>query len=578
MTDTNTFLIIAGILLLTGIIAGSLTARIGFPFLLLFLAVGMLAGEDGVGGILFDDYELAFLVGSASLAVILLDGGMRTKVSTFRSALWSSTTLATLGVVLTAGSVGMFAAWLLNIPWQLGLLLGAIVGSTDAAAVFNVLRNSGIQLNERVGGTLEIESGANDPMAILLVIVLVQMSVDVTQTATTLEFALLFLQQFGLGALGGLVGGVILSHLLSRLVLSSGLFALLILAFGMVFFAGTNLLGGSGFLAIYLLGLKVGNAQSKLSESVSQVMDGLAWLAQAGMFLILGLLVTPTQVLDNLLVSIAIAFFLIFFARPLAVLICLTPFRFRWKERLFIGWVGLRGAVPIVLALYPVMAGIEGARDIFNVTFVIVLVSLLVQGATVAPMARLLKVIIPPVPAPRHSFSLINRADHSLHVAEFVVEEGSPVHAANFNPIQSWHSYPKWVAQVRNNQWLPVEKNTQIEVGDHIWLLMRTDNMDDAALSFTRQDQQSQLAMSNFFGEFIIYPDAAISDLALAYGVNLEETGTVETLLKVRLGKHPVVGDRIKVGSLRLTIRRMEGDHIVLIGLKVTSGAPPLSI
>jgi cell volume regulation protein A len=184
-------------------------------------------------------------------------------------------------------------------------------------------------------------------------------------------------------------------------------------------------------------------------------------------------------------------------------------------------------------------------------------------------MARWVKVGIPHAPAPRHIYSLINKLDHSLEVAEFVVEEGSPVHAANFNPIQSWHSYPKWVAQVRNKKWLPVEKNTKIEVGDHIWLMMRTDDIDDAALSFAHQDQQSQLAMSNFFGEFIINPDASITELAFVYGVKIDETGTVEELLKARLGKHPVVGDRIKVGALRLTIRRTEGDSIVMIGLKV---------
>lgn len=571
MTDTNTFLIVAGLLLLTGIIAGSLTARIGFPFLLLFLAVGMLAGEDGIGGILFDDFELAFLVGSASLAVILLDGGMRTKVSTFRSALWPSTTLATLGVILTAGSVGAFAVWLMDIPWQFGLLLGSIVGSTDAAAVFNVLRNSGIKLNERVGGTLEIESGANDPMAILLVIVLVQLSVDAAQVTSFFSFTLLFLQQFGFGAIGGLMGGYLLSALLSRINLGDGLFGLLILAFGMVVFAGTNLLGGSGFLAIYLLGLKVGNAKNKPSESVSQVMDGLAWLAQAGMFLILGLLVTPSDIIDNLAISIAIACFLIFLARPLAVMICLIPFRFRWQERFFISWVGLRGAVPIVLALYPVMAGLEGALELFDITFVIVLVSLLVQGATVAPAARWLKVIIPHVPGPKHSYPLINRSDHSLEVAEFVVEDGSPVHAANFNPTQSWHHYPKWIAHIRDEQSLSVENSTQIEAGDHIWLLMRTDDIDDAALSFTRQNRHSRLAMSNFFGEFVINPDASLADLAFVYGVTVSGEGTIEELLKARLGKHPVVGDRIKVGALRFTVRRMEGDHIVLIGLKVQS-------
>lgn len=569
MTDTNTFLMIASLLLLIGIIAGSLTARIGFPFLLLFLFVGMAAGEDGLGGILFDNFELAFLVGSAALAVILLDGGLRTKASTFRSALWPSTVLATIGVVITAGSVGVCATWLLDIPWQYGLLLGAIVGSTDAAAVFNVLRNSGIKLNDRVGGTLEIESGANDPMAILLVIILVQLSVDASQTTSFYSFVLLFMQQFGFGAIFGLSGGYLLLALLTRLNLSDGLYALLILAFGIVIFSGTNLLGGSGFLAIYLLGFKVGNGKRKLSESVLQVMDGLAWLAQAGMFLILGLLITPSHVYDIVLVSVAIAFFLIFLARPIAVFICLFPFHFRWQEQVFISWVGLRGAVPIVLALYPVMAGIEGARDFFDITFVIVLISLLVQGATVAPMARWLKVVIPNAPAPKHSYPLINRSECSLEVAEFVVEDGSPVMSEFFNPFQSWQHYPKWIAHIRAEQTLSVEESAKIEAGDSIWLLMRTDDIDDAAISFVRQDQSSKLALSNFFGEFIINPDAAISDLEFAYGVSIKESGTVESFLKARLGEHPVVGDRIKVGGLRLTVRRMEGDNIILIGLKV---------
>ncbi|HET8903370.1 MAG TPA: potassium/proton antiporter, partial [Saccharospirillum sp.] len=262
MVDTNTFLLIAGLLLLIGIIASSLTVRLGLPFLLLFLGVGMLAGEDGLGGIPFDNFDLAFLVGNLALSVILLDGGMRTKRSTFRAALWPSVTLATAGVILTATGVGLFATWLLGVDMRYGLLLGAIVGSTDAAAVFNLLRNSGIRLNERVGGTLEIESGANDPMAILLVVIMIELLTGSAQF-TPGSLLQLVLLQFLLGGLIGVFGGWVLIGLLKRLRLAEGLYAILIVSFGLVVFAGVNRLGGSGFLAVYLLGLVVGNAKTK---------------------------------------------------------------------------------------------------------------------------------------------------------------------------------------------------------------------------------------------------------------------------------------------------------------------------
>jgi cell volume regulation protein A len=571
MVDTNTFLLIAGLLLLIGIIASSLTVRLGLPFLLLFLGVGMLAGKDGLGGIPFDNFSLAFLVGNLALSIILLDGGMRTKRSTFRAALWPSVTLATAGVILTATGVGLFATWLLGVDMRYGLLLGAIVGSTDAAAVLNLLRNSGIRLNERVGGTLEIESGANDPMAILLVVIMIELLTGSVQFTPVSLLQLVFLQFF-LGGVIGVLGGWMLVALLKRLHLAEGLYAILIVSFGLVVFAGVNRLGGSGFLAVYLLGLVVGNAKTKPTESVSQIMDGLAWLSQAGMFLILGLLVSPANMLDNALAAISIAAFLILVARPLAVILCLLPFRFAWRERWYISWVGLRGAVPIILAVYPVMSGLENSLLLFDIAFAVVLVSLLIQGSTVPVMARLLNVLIPAAPAPTNRHELLNEADLSLEVDEFVVEPNAPVLSPFFNTNQNDSANPLCVALIRDKRPMDVDGAIKFQAGDRVWMLLRTEDVDDVAAQFSGQKKQGMLTAQNFYGEFVIRPEAMVDDLVKSYGVAAEpaeQLMTVAELLKHRLGKHAVEGDRVRIGGLRLTIRQMIGDDIQAIGLKL---------
>jgi len=571
--DINTLLLIGGLLLLLGILASSLTVRLGLPFLLLFLAVGMLAGEDGIGGIPFDNFNLAFLVGNLALAVILLDGGMRTKASTFRAALWPSVTLASVGVLLTAISVGLFATWLLDIDLRYGLLLGAIVGSTDAAAVFNLLRNSGIQLNERVGGTLEIESGANDPMAIFLVVMIIDLlSGETALTPGVVLYKILL--QFLLGGALGWAGGRLLTLLLRHLKLADGLYALLILSFGVVVFAGVNHIGGSGFLAVYLVGLTIGNARVKPVEAVSQIMDGLAWLAQAGMFLILGLLVTPTDALEHGLVALTMAVFLILVARPLAVVLCLLPFRFQWRERGYISWVGLRGAVPIVLAIYPVMAGLSNSQLIFDITFAVVLVSLLIQGSTVPVMARWLKVLIPPTPAPLKRYPLVREPEMSLELNEFEVRPGAPVLSSLFFTGQQEAANPHCVALIRGGRPVEVEFPPRFQEGDRVWMLLRSEDIDDVAGQFSGQARHGLLAAHNFYGEFVLKPDAQVSDLISSYGIRVDDAEvslSLAGLLSRRLGKHPVVGDRIRLGPLRLTIRQMEGDDILAIGLKLSA-------
>ncbi len=396
-------LLAAAGLVFISVLAGVFSARAGFSFLLVFLLVGVLAGEDGPGGLVFDDFRLSFWVGNVALAVILLDGGLRTDFDTFRTGLKPSLWLATVGVVVCAGLTGAAAHWLLDLSWPLALLVGAIVGSTDAAAVFSLLKSSGVRLNERVAATLEIESGMNDPMAVYLTLTCIGVALAVAaggpSTVGPMEVLRSLLLQFGWGAALGLAAGFGMAELLKRLGRGEdgggGIRALLLVSAGLTVFAGVTWLGGSGFLAVYAMGVIIGNRARRLVRSSLSAMDGYAWLSQAGMFLLLGLLVTPTRLLETLWPALGISLVLMLIARPLSVWLCLAPMRFARNEIAFISWVGLRGAVPIVLAVFPVMAGIPGAQTYFNVAFVVVLSSLLLQGSTIAWSARRLGVTLP---------------------------------------------------------------------------------------------------------------------------------------------------------------------------------------
>jgi potassium/hydrogen antiporter len=402
----NVPLLAAAALVFASVLAGLFSARIGFSFLLVFLVAGILAGEDGPGGVRFDDFRLVFWVGNLALAVILLDGGLRTAFSTFRTGLKPAALLATVGVVISAVITAGAAMLLLGLDGPTALLLGAIVGSTDAAAVFALLTRSGVVLNERVAATLEIESGVNDPMAIYLTIACIALITALARGESPGAGVLLaFAQQFGWGTLLGLIGGLAMGALLRRIAArdaGGGVLALMLVAGGLSLFAATGVIGGSGFLAIYLFGMIVAHRAADETAPTLPAMDGYAWLAQAGMFLLLGLLVTPSDLLPQLGPSLGLAAVLIFVARPAAVWLCLWPFRFTRAETAFIAWVGLRGAVPIVLALFPLLAGVAQAQLLFNTAFVVVLVSLLLQGSTIGWVARRLGVALPdPEDTPR---------------------------------------------------------------------------------------------------------------------------------------------------------------------------------
>jgi potassium/hydrogen antiporter len=399
MAFVNIPLLAVSALVFLSVLIGLFSTRVGFSFLLVFLLAGVLTGEDGVVGYRFDDYVLSFWVGNIALAIILLDGGLRTAYATFRTGLRPASLLASLGVVISAGITAAAGVLFVGLDWRTALLLGAIVGSTDAAAVFALLTRSGVVLNERVATTLEIESGVNDPMAVYLTLTFIALiSAGAPTTSSWAALALSFVQQFGWGALFGIAGGFAMAALLHKVAsrdAGGGVLALLVGAGGLAVFAATGLIGGSGFLAVYLFGLIVANRASAAVQPILGAMDGYAWLAQAGMFLLLGLLVTPSSMQGYVGAGLAVALTLIFVARPIAVWICLLPFRFTARETWFIAWVGLRGAVPVVLALFPLLAGTPQAGVVFNIAFLAVVTSLLLQGTTIGLVARRLGVALP---------------------------------------------------------------------------------------------------------------------------------------------------------------------------------------
>lgn len=548
----------------TGLLLGSLSARFGVPSLLIFLLVGMIAGEDGLGGIDFDDFSTTYIIGNIALAVILLDGGLRTRLSTFTLGLKPALSLATFGVAISAGLVGAFTSWLMGVDWRMGLLLGGIIGSTDAAAVFSVIKGAGVTLNERVASTLEIESGLNDPMAIFITLMLVSVLVD-PEVQWGVGMLSTLVQQFGLGALMGIVLGVVISELLLRVRSNEGLHALLLCSGGAMVFALTNLVGGSGFLAIYLTGLVAGNRRGGTGDNVLKAMDSMAWLAQSGMFLILGLLVTPSRLTDNIFWALAVAAFLMLLARPLAVWVSLLPFRFTWREKTFIAWTGLRGAVPIVLAVFPLLAGVEQTYLLFDITLVVVLISLLGQGASLRFMARRLKVSVPPTNEPRQTVALA--APRDRYLLQFQVEDGARAVGKALADLSDEQRTPLMV--YRQRIVLSLQDHPTVEAGDIIsWLAPLSDK---SALSDLCHKMSAD--EKRYYGDFSVLGKTPVAQLIAAYGMEspppLWQGLTVAELFTKHVGKHTVVGDTVTISRLRLRARSVENGKVVLAGLKL---------
>jgi cell volume regulation protein A len=466
-------ILLGGALLIIGIVSSKFSARLGLPVLVLFLAVGMLAGEDGFGGIEFDNFVVSHAIGTVALAIILFDGGLQTRTSALRVAWKPAAVLATVGVLITAGVTGMAASWMLGVPPMVGLLLGSIVASTDAAAVFSVLRTQGVQLRERLAATLEIESGSNDPMAIFLTVGLVQ--VLTAQLDFGWDLALLFVSQMGVGALVGLGTGWLTVQIINRINLgAAGLYPVLAGACGFVSFGLAAVLGGSGFLAIYLAGIVVGNSRIVFQRGTFLFMDGLAWMGQIVMFVVLGLLSTPTELIDVAGAGLLVAGVLIFVARPLATIPLLYPFGFSWREQVLIAWVGLKGAVPIILATFPLMFGVAEGGAIFNVVFFVVLVSAILQGWTLPLVASTLGLQEVRPPGPAVSLELMTLRDVNADIVDYTVSPGSSLVGKTVQDLQLPDGAVLAMIS-RASTLIAPRGSTDLQPGDHLFVIAKAD-------------------------------------------------------------------------------------------------------
>jgi cell volume regulation protein A len=480
-------LAVTGILLGASALASRASGRLGVPFALLFLVVGMLAGSDGIGGIEFEDYALTFRVGTVALVLILFDGGLNTSVSSLRRVLAPATVLATVGVAGTAALTAL-GARALGFGWAESLLVGAIVSSTDAAAVFSTLRNAGIQVRSRVAHLLEVESGVNDPMAVILTLAVTGALLE--GSGPSWRILPDTVVQLAVGIAGGLAVGYLGLWVLARVRLAaSGLYPVMTLSLAFVAFGAPTLLWGSGFVAVYVAAVVLGNGALPYVSGLRRVHDAMAWFSQIAMFLLLGLLAFPTRLAAVAGPGLALGLFLALVARPIVVAALLLPFRVPRREVVFVAWVGLRGAVPIMLATFPVLSGVAGARHVFDVVFFVVVVSTIVQGTTIRWLARALGLEIPSPPAPRAALEIVSTQQLAGEVLSYYVEPASAVAGSRISDLP----FPEGSAVmlvVRGRELVAARGRTVLQPGDHVYVFTTAADKAFVHLLFGREEEE----------------------------------------------------------------------------------------
>jgi cell volume regulation protein A len=563
--DTVSIAILLGsLLVLAGILSSLVALRFGAPLLLVFLLVGMLAGEGGPGGVKFDDVRTAYTVGSIALALILFDGGLRTKLATFRNVLAPSVMLATAGVLITTLLTAPVAKLALGVGWIQALLVGAMVASTDAAAVFLLINAGGLRLRSRVRATLEVESGTNDPFAVFLVLLLVE--ILLAGDSSWSHIAVVLFRDTVFGCIIGIGGGRIITWVLNRLTLAQGLHAPFVAVSAVVVFAFGNAVHTSGFLAVYLAGLVVGNRQTRAHNSVIVFLDAVTWLAQIVMFVLLGLLVWPQRLADSLIGAVIVALVLMFVARPVAVFLCLAPFKYPWREKVFISWVGLRGAVGIFLASIPMLVGMPAAYMFFDVAFVVVLLSLLVQGWTVAFAARKLDISFTRSdPVPRRI-----ELDLPGQLAREIV--GYPVPANS--PFLRRGLIPNWARPtlvIRKEEILTPAEADPVQEGDYVYLLAPPEKAQALDRFFVNMPPPARPDPA-LLGDFFVTGTATLGALAEIYGLQVAADHTEVSLAEFfteNLGRRAKEGDIVQLGPIALLAHKVEKGHVTTVGLRL---------
>jgi potassium/hydrogen antiporter len=557
-------ILLGAVLVLAGILSSLLALRFGAPLLLVFLLIGLLAGEDGPGHIEFDDFRTTYLVGSVALALILFDGGLRTRFANIRSVLAPSMVLATAGVLLTAVITAPVARYVLDLNWTEALLVGAVVASTDAAAVFLLVHAQGLRLRPRVGATLEAESGSNDPFAVFLTLMLVEF---ISVGHSSPWHVLMELGREGLlGAIFGVIGGRLMVLALNRVALPQGLHAPFVATAALVIFAAAQMVHASGFFAVYLAGIIVGNRPTRAHNSVVTFLDAATWLAQIVMFVLLGLLVSPLRLGSSVLPAVAVALVLMLVARPIAVFLCLAPFRFGFREKIFIAWTGLRGAVAIFLASIPMLVGLSKAYLYFDVAFVVVVISLLLQGWTLAYAARRLHVALPRADRGPRRVELDLPGQLEQELVGYRVRPKSLYFRRGLIP--SW-SKPTLV--IRDENILSPTEADPIAPGDYIYLLAPPEKA-EALDRFFVDMQPSTAPDPHLLGDFMVSGEHTLGELTDVYGVKVaddESKLTLADFFDVHLDHAPKEGAMLALDTIVLVARSISGGRVNIVGLRL---------